>query len=75
MPNPERKLIQGIRGIAASCHNASVMKGIGDDTAVFCVCGQAMSSWLPRISASKDFIFSASGTPRTAWDIVAWLAG
>ena len=34
MPNPERKLIQGIRGIAASCHNASVMKGIGDDTAV-----------------------------------------
>jgi thiamine-monophosphate kinase len=34
MPNPERKLIQGMRRIAAAGHNSRVMKGIGDDTAV-----------------------------------------
>jgi thiamine-monophosphate kinase len=34
MPNAERKLIQGMRRIAAAGHNSLVMKGIGDDTAV-----------------------------------------
>ena len=35
MPNPERKLIEGMRRMAASqATTASVIKGIGDDTAV-----------------------------------------
>ncbi len=34
MPNPERKLIEGMRRIGASSRNSTVIKGIGDDAAV-----------------------------------------
>src|SRR6266849_2810440 len=35
MPEPERKLIEHVRGLARTGQNRSVTKGIGDDTAVF----------------------------------------